>query len=206
MAPTRHTLQGLTLVAVSLPAIVTGVRAATSGLGANPIEALTHVTGEWALRWLLLALAITPARRWLGWAWAAPLRRTLGLAAFAYAALHLATWLVLDQFFDLDAIVEDVLERRYITAGFAAFACLVPLAVTSTRRWMRRLGRRWSALHRLAYVAAVMAVVHFLWLTKADLAPPLAHAALLAGLLAMRLRLPSSDRTRDRSSPVPPAP
>ena len=128
------------------------------------------------------------ARRWLGWSWAAPLRRTLGLAAFAYATLHFLTWLALDQFFDLEAIAEDVLDRRYITVGFAGFLCMLPLAVTSTRGWMKRLGRRWIALHRLAYVAAVCGIVHYLWLVKADLAPPLAHAAVLALLLGYRLR------------------
>ncbi|MBW2363328.1 MAG: sulfoxide reductase heme-binding subunit YedZ [Deltaproteobacteria bacterium] len=172
-------------------------RAAMLGLGANPIEYLTHRSGDWALRLLLLTLAVTPARQRLDWAWAAPLRRTFGLAAFAYAMLHFTTYFALDQFFDLAAIAEDVLERRHITAGFAAFLCILPLVITSTRGWIRRLGQRWIRLHRLAYLGAIFAVLHYLWLTKADLLAPLLHAALLAGLLATRLAWRS--RTRGES-------
>ncbi len=156
-------------------------------LGANPIESVTHVTGEWALRFLLLSLAVTPARRLLRWPWVAPLRRTLGLTAFAYACLHVATYVGLDHFFDWESIVEDVMERRYVTAGFAAFLCLVPLAVTSTDAMARRLRRRWIQLHRLVYLAALLAVLHFLWLVKADLLAPLLHATVLAALLGYRI-------------------
>ncbi|MGH0030073.1 MAG: protein-methionine-sulfoxide reductase heme-binding subunit MsrQ [Myxococcota bacterium] len=169
-----------------LPLLGLGVTAATGGLSANPIEDVTHVTGEFTLRWLLVCLAVTPLRRAFGWSWAAPLRRTFGLLAFFYGTLHLLTWLALDQFFDWAAMWEDVLERRYITVGFLGYLCLLPLAVTSTRGWKRRLGRRWVKLHRLAYVAAIAGVVHFLWLVKADLAAPLAHAAVLAALLGLR--------------------
>jgi sulfoxide reductase heme-binding subunit YedZ len=161
-------------------------------LGANPIEAITHETGEWALRWLLVCLAVTPARRFLGWTWAAPLRRTFGLIAFSYATAHLSTWVVLDWFFDLEAMLEDVVERRYIAAGMAAYLTLVPLAATSTRGMIRRLGRRWLTLHKLVYVAAVLAIVHFVWLVKADLLEPLLYAGVLAALLA--LRIPRSGR------------
>ena len=163
-------------------------------LGANPIEELTHVTGEWALRWLLVCLAVTPARRWLGWSWAAPLRRSFGLIAFGYASLHFSIWAWLDLGLDGAAMLEDVLERRYIAAGFTAFALLCPLAATSTRAMIRRLGRRWQKLHRLVYVAAIAAVVHFLWLVKADWLSPAIHAALLALLLAARLRAPAPRR------------
>jgi sulfoxide reductase heme-binding subunit YedZ len=156
------------------------------GLGAEPIETVTHLTGDWALRLLLLTLAVTPARVLLGWRRVAPFRRTLGLLAFGYASLHLAAWLVLDQFFDWQAIVEDVVERPYVTAGMTAFALLVPLAATSTRRAVRRLGRRWIRLHRLVYLAAVAAVVHHFWLVKADLRPPAVHATILAALLGWR--------------------
>jgi sulfoxide reductase heme-binding subunit YedZ len=156
-------------------------------LGANPIEEITHVTGEFTLRLLLLTLAVTPLRRLLGWSWAAPLRRTFGLLAFFYGTLHMLTWLVLDQFFDWELIVEDVLERRYITVGMLGFVCMVPLAFTSTRGWIKRLGRRWQSLHRLVYVAAIAGIVHYLWLVKADLAPPIAHAAVLAALLGYRI-------------------
>lgn len=169
-----------------LPLLGLGVGAATGGLGANPIEEITHVTGDFTLRWLLVTLAVTPARRILGWAWLAPLRRTFGLLAFFYATLHLTTYVALDQFFDWPLLVEDVLERRYITAGFFGFLCMLPLAITSTRGWMKRLGRRWVSLHRLVYVAAIAGIVHYLWLVKADYLPPLAHAGVLAVLLGYR--------------------
>ncbi|MCE2392087.1 MAG: sulfoxide reductase heme-binding subunit YedZ [Proteobacteria bacterium] len=175
------------LVAVfALPAAALGVRLIAGSLGANPIEELTHETGEWALRLMLASLAVTPARQWLGWSRLAPYRRTLGLLAFGYACAHMLVYFAVDLFFDWRAILEAIVERPYVTAGFTAFACLVPLAVTSTRRWMRRLGRRWNTLHRLVYVAAVAAAVHFLWLVKADLREPLVYAAILAALLAAR--------------------
>ncbi len=169
-----------------LPAAGLAWAALTDGLGANPIETLTHVTGEWALRLLLASLAITPLRRTFGWAALAPCRRTLGLLAFAYAAVHLSVYVGLDHFFAGLSIVEDVLERPYVTAGATAFLCLLPLAVTSTRGWQRRLGARWVRLHRLVYVAAGAAVVHHLWLVKADLRAPLLEAAVLAVLLGAR--------------------
>jgi sulfoxide reductase heme-binding subunit YedZ len=158
------------------------------GLGAEPIEVVTHTTGDWALRLLLLTLAVTPARVLLGWRRIAPYRRTLGLLAFTYACLHFATWLALDHFFDWAAIVEDVAERRYVTVGLAGLLCMAPLAATSTRGAIRRLGgRRWVRLHRLAYVAAICGVVHYWWLVKADLRGPMIHAAILAALLGWRV-------------------
>jgi sulfoxide reductase heme-binding subunit YedZ len=162
-------------------------RAAHDGLGANPIEAATHATGDWALRFLLASLAVTPVRRWLGWRDAIAYRRTLGLAAFAYAALHFAIWSVVDLGLDGAAIVEDIAERPFVTVGFAAFLLLAPLAATSTRAAMRRLGRNWVRLHRLVYVAAGLAVVHYLWLVKADLREPLLYAGVLGVLLAARV-------------------
>jgi len=166
---------------------VLAARALTGGLGANPIEEVQHTTGAWSLRLLLLTLAVTPARRLLGWRRIAPLRRTLGLMAFATVTLHALTYVGLDQVFDWGALLEDVRERRYVTAGFAGFLCLLPLAATSTARMMKRLGRRWTKLHRLAYVAAVCGVVHYLWLVKADLRAPLIYAGILALLLGYRL-------------------
>ena len=174
----------------SLPLLALAWRAAAGGLGANPIETVTHVTGAWSLRLLLLTLAVTPARRLLGLAWLAPLRRALGLAAFSSACLHLLAFVVLEHFFDWGALFEDVLERRYVTVGFAAFLCLVPLAVTSTRGWQRRLGRRWVVLHRAVYPAAALGIARHLWLVKADLREPLIHAGILALLLASRLWRP----------------
>jgi len=176
------------IVAALLPLAWLGLAALRGGLGANPIETVSHTTGEWSLRLLLLTLAVTPARRLLSLAWLAPLRRTLGLLTFLYATLHMLAYVGLDQLFEWNALVEDALERRYVTAGLAAWLCLLPLALTSTRASIRRLGRRWVTLHRLVYVAAVAAIVHYVWLVKADLAAPLAHAALLALLLGLRLR------------------
>jgi sulfoxide reductase heme-binding subunit YedZ len=183
----RATLQAAALTLGLAPLAWLVWRALADDLGANPIEEVTHATGETALRLLLLALAVTPARRWLGLRALAPLRRTFGLLAFFYACLHFLTWIGLDLFFDWQAIVEDVAERPYVTAGFFAFLCLIPLAVTSTRAMARRLGRHWKTLHRLAYVAGIAAVTHFLWLVKKDQREPLLYAAVLGVLLAARL-------------------
>ena len=160
----------------------------TGGLGANPVEAITHTTGEWTLRLLLVTLAITPLRLLTGWTWLTRLRRMLGLFAFFYLMLHFATYAVLDASLDLAYVVEDVADRLYITAGFAAFLMLVPLAVTSTNAMVRRLGPlHWRRLHRLVYAAGICGVAHYLWLVKADLREPLVYASILAVLLAARL-------------------
>ena len=170
------------------------VRAAlTGGLGANPVEEITFTTGDWALRFLLLTLAITPLRQLTGWNRLIQLRRMLGLYAFFYASLHLSTYLVFDQFFDWRAIVEDVLKRPYITLGVSCFLLLLPLAVTSTNGWIRRLGKRWRLLHRLVYPASLLAVTHYLWLVKADYREPLIYSGIALGLLGFRL-LPGSLR------------
>ena len=174
-------------VLVALPALGLAVRGALDDLGANPVEALTHTTGEWALRFLLISLAVTPLRRAFGWAHIAPLRRTFGLGAFGYALAHFGVFLSFDLAFEFRALAKEIAERPYIAVGATALLTLTPLALTSTRGWQRRLGRRWLTLHRAAYVAGVLAVVHFLWLVKADLRAPLIHAAILATLLGARL-------------------
>jgi sulfoxide reductase heme-binding subunit YedZ len=183
---TRHIAHGAVVVAGLLPLAALAAGAARGALGANPVETITHETGQWALRILLAALAVTPLRRATGWAVVAPWRRTLGLLAFLYAVLHFATFLVLDLGLALGSLVEEVAERPYVTLGFSALLLLTPLAITSTRGWQRRLGRRWVTLHRLVYAAAVLAVLHFVWLVKADLAEPLAYAGVLALLLGAR--------------------
>ncbi|HEU4324258.1 MAG TPA: protein-methionine-sulfoxide reductase heme-binding subunit MsrQ [Roseiflexaceae bacterium] len=159
----------------------------TGGLSANPIQDLTFRTGEAALVLLVLSLACTPVNRLLGWKPAQALRRPLGLYAFFYAALHLLVFVVLDYGLDWSLILATVAEKRYVIAGFAAFLLLLPLAVTSTKGWQRRLGKRWSLLHRLVYLAAPLAVLHFALLVKADLREPLLFGAALALLLATRL-------------------
>jgi len=155
-------------------------------LGANPIEEITHRTGTWGLRLLLLTLSITPARRLFNWIWATRLRRMLGLYAFFYICLHFLTWLVLDQFFDWGEIVKDIVKRPYITIGFAGFMLLIPLAVTSTNGMIRRLGQRWHQLHKLVYIIGVCGVFHYLWLVKADNLQPLIYAGILIVLLGIR--------------------
>ncbi len=157
-------------------------------LGANPIEKLTHVTGYWTLVFLLVTLTITPLKRLLGWLWLMRLRRMLGLFAFFYAVLHFSTYLVLDQFFDWDNIVKDIVKRPYITIGFIAFLALIPLALTSNDAMIRHIGgKRWKALHVMTYPCAIAGVMHFCWLVKKDLTNPLIFAVLLGLLLATRL-------------------
>jgi methionine sulfoxide reductase heme-binding subunit len=163
--------------------------ALTGGLGPEPFETLTHRTGYWGLVLLLASLAVTPLRRLTGWNGLAPLRRLVGLFAFFYLTLHFAVYLT-DQAFEWRHIAEDIAKHPYVMVGFAAYLMLVPLALTSTRAAIRRLGRRWQQLHRLVYLAATLGVVHFLWLVKADLREPLLFAAALAVLLLMRLRRP----------------
>lgn len=158
-------------------------------LGVEPVETITHETGEWALRFLMLTLMVTPLRRLLGWNGLAPFRRTLGLLCFFYASLHFTTYLTFDLGWKFTDLTHEIAERPYITVGFAAFVILAVLAATSTRGWIRRLGRNWQHLHRLVYLAAILAVVHFLWLVKADLREPLIYAAIAATLLALRLPL-----------------
>jgi sulfoxide reductase heme-binding subunit YedZ len=163
-------------------------RALTDQLGANPIEAATRFLGEWGLRFLLLSLAVTPLRQLLQWPTVMRFRRMIGLFGFAYVGLHLTSYVALDQFFDLAAIWADIVKRTYITLGMAAFLLLVPLAVTSTAGWVKRLGAlRWQRLHRLVYPAAVLAVAHYYMLVKADIREPLLYAAILAALLGWRV-------------------
>lgn len=171
------------------PAVWLTAQAMTVGLGTNPVERLTHVTGEWALRMLLIGLAITPLRRLTGWQAIGRLRRMIGLFAFFYASLHLLVYVVFDHFFDVAAIWLDVAKHPYILLGMLAYLLLLPLALTSTNGMMRRLGKRWKPLHRLVYLVAVLAVLHFFWLVKADLREPLWYAGILSCLLLMRLTL-----------------
>ena len=156
-------------------------------LGANPVETLSHRSGDWSLRFLLLTLAVTPVRRWTGWNRLQQFRRMLGLFAFFYVSLHFAVYLIFDQFFDWTAIVADVAKRPYVTVGFTAFLLLIPLAITSTHGMMRRLGHNWQRVHRLVYLIAVLGVLHYAWLVKADLSEPLLYGGTLVVLLGYRL-------------------
>jgi sulfoxide reductase heme-binding subunit YedZ len=171
-----------------LPAAYYGIGLGQDTLGANPNEAFTRGLGDWALRLLLITLAVTPLRRLTGWTWLMRLRRMLGLFAFFYVCLHLTAYLWLDQFFDWPAIGMDILKRPFITAGMLVFVMLVPLAATSTNAMIHRLGgKRWQRLHRLIYPAAMIAVVHFTWMVKADATEPAIYGIVLALLLGLRL-------------------
>jgi sulfoxide reductase heme-binding subunit YedZ len=156
-------------------------------LGANPIEELIHRFGKWGLNFLLITLTVTPVRHLSGLAWLMRFRRMLGLFAFFYLLMHFLTYAGLDQRFDIPVIVEDVIERPYITIGMTALLLLLPLALTSTNSMMRRLGRRWQKLHRMVYVIAILGVCHFYWQVKQDILEPLIYALILALLLCYRL-------------------
>lgn len=162
-------------------------RTGSDALGADPVAEIEHRLGIWALRFLLVALAVTPLRQITGQPVLIRFRRMLGLYAFAYATLHLTAYLVLDLRGYWLQIFEEIVKRPYITVGFAAWLLLVPLAVTSTTGWIRRLGKRWATLHKLVYAIAVLAVLHFWWLVKSDIREPALYAAILGLLLGWRL-------------------
>lgn len=171
-----------------LPLLFLVVRAGNGSLGANPIAELLNTTGLLALIFLIASLACTPLKLWLELTWPLRIRRLLGLLAFFYATVHLLVYVALDRFGELGTLLEDVWKRPFITVGFAAYVLLVPLAITSTRTMLRRLGfRRWQRLHQLSYLAAPLAAVHFLWRVKKDTTEPLLYGALLLLLLGARV-------------------
>jgi methionine sulfoxide reductase heme-binding subunit len=165
-----------------------GWRAWNSDLTANPIEFITHFTGDWTIRLLVATLAVTPLRKLLGLPDLIRFRRMIGLFAFFYACLHFTTYVWLDKFFDMHEILKDVAKRPYITAGFTAFVLMIPLAVTSTAGWIRRLGgKRWQRLHKLIYISGIAGVVHYYWLVKSDIRLPALYGALVGILLLYRI-------------------
>ena len=172
-------------------------------LGANPVEFIEHHSGSWSLRLLLTTLAMTPLRALTQWPEPLRIRRLLGLWAFFWICLHFSIYLSFDLEWSPAQLAEDLLKRRYITVGFLAWLLLLPLAITSTKAWQRRLQRRWLALHRLIYIAAPLACLHFVWLVKSDLREPLLYAGILSLLLGWRLRRRGILRAR---SPLPPSP
>lgn len=177
------------------PAAGTIFRFLTDQLGPNPIAEAMNELGLWTLITLLATLACTPLKILFGWKWPLTVRRMLGLIAFFYVSLHFLTYLVLDQFFDWSSIWRDIAKRKFITVGFAAFLLLIPLAVTSTNKMVKRLGfPRWKRLHRASYVAASLGVLHFIWRVKADLRTPLIYAGVLALLFAIRIYAWARDR------------
>jgi sulfoxide reductase heme-binding subunit YedZ len=181
------TLKTLLFALCLSPTALLGWQFYAGELGANPIEALTGGTGQWTLRLLLITLLMTPLKRITGWYWTVRVRRMLGLFAFFYACVHLMAYLWLDQFFDWHEIWLDILDRPFITVGMLAFVLLLPLAVTSNRFMVKKLGRNWKRLHRLAYFIPVLGVLHFWWLVKADIREPAIYALLLGALLVLRV-------------------
>lgn len=180
--PLAHLACALPMVVLVLElAGVAGLRA-----GPNPGLYIRDVLGEWGLRLLLLTLAVTPLRRLTGWNWLLQFRRLLGLWSFAYLALHFVTYFFLDRSLDLPVILEDITRRPYITIGLAGLLLMIPLAITSTAGWRRRLGPRWNQLHRLVYPVAILGCWHFYWLVKKDVREPLVYCAILAALLLAR--------------------
>ena len=158
------------------------------GLGANPVEVITHSTGDWTLILIMVTLSITPLRKLSKQYWLIGVRRMTGLFAFFYGCLHFTTYIWLDKFFDVHEMIKDVYKRPFITAGFTAFVLMIPLALTSTKGWIRRLGgKNWLRLHRLIYVTAIAGVVHYIWLVKADIREPLRYAFVLGVLLLYRI-------------------
>jgi sulfoxide reductase heme-binding subunit YedZ len=190
-------------LACLIPLALLGWKAYSGGLGANPIEVITHATGDWTLRFLLITLAITPIRKLTGRLWLIRYRRMFGLFAFFYGVLHFLTYIWLDKFFDLHEMLHDVAKRRFITVGFAGFILLIPLAITSTTGWIRRLGgKRWQALHRLIYFSAIAGVVHYWWLVKADIREPLKYGVILAVLLGYRIAVWANSKRAMNSQPL----
>src|SRR5580704_11358505 len=176
-------------------------------LGANPIEVITHSTGDWILIFLLVTLSITPLRKLTGQLWLIRYRRMFGLFAFFYAVLHFLTYIWLDKFFDWHEILADVSKRRFITVGFTGFALLIPLALTSTKGWIRRLGgKRWQALHRLIYISAIAGVVHYWWLVKADISKPEQYAFVLTLLLGYRVVVWGLRKNAEKKAAILPPP
>jgi sulfoxide reductase heme-binding subunit YedZ len=199
MKPVAHVLLLAPLAALGWAVIVDGGRS----LGANPVAEMIHTLGLWGLRFLLLTLAITPLRQLTGWPHWLRFRRMIGLYAFAYLVLHLLAYAVVDQSLDWTILFEDVVKRPWITIGFAGILLLIPLAVTSTQGWMRRLGRRWQRLHYAIYPATALGLWHFWWQVKRDVAQPLLYVAIFAGLMGWRwYRSRANAARRAAASPV----
>jgi sulfoxide reductase heme-binding subunit YedZ len=190
----------IVFLACLIPLARLGWKAYTHALGANPIEVITHSTGDWTLIFLLITLSVTPLRKLTYQPWLIRYRRMFGLFAFFYVVLHFLTYIWLDKFFDLHEMLADVAKRKFITVGFTGFVLLIPLAITSTAGWIRRLGgKRWQALHRMIYAAAAAGVIHYYWLVKADTRRPLEYAAILAVLLSYRIWTWAGARQRERN-------
>jgi sulfoxide reductase heme-binding subunit YedZ len=177
----------LVFLACLTPFVWLAIRTLTGRLGINPVEDLELTTGIWTLRFLIVTLAVTPVRRLSGWNRVIQYRRMFGLFTFFYVCVHFAIYIGVDQFFAFGFILKDVVKRPFITMGFTAFVLMIPLALTSTKGWIRRLGRRWQLLHRLIYISAVCAAVHYLWKVKVMIGSPVYYAIVIAALLGFRV-------------------
>ncbi|MGO9862573.1 MAG: sulfite oxidase heme-binding subunit YedZ [Terriglobales bacterium] len=196
----------LTKIALFLAALIPLARLVWKyfhdALGANPIELITHSTGDWTLILILTTLSITPLRRITRQYWLIGLRRMIGLFAFFYGTLHFLTYIWLDKFFDVHDMLHDVAKRRFITVGFSAFVLMIPLALTSTKGWIRRLGgKNWQRLHRLIYLTGILGVVHYIWLVKADLRKPIEYGIALSVLLLYRVGAWLSEKASKKPKP-----
>jgi sulfoxide reductase heme-binding subunit YedZ len=198
----------LTKLTIFLSALIPLARLAWKALhgslGANPIEVITHSTGDWTLIFVLATLSVTPLRRLTRQYWLIGIRRMVGLFAFFYGTLHFLTYIWLDKFFDLHEMIKDVAKRPFITIGFSAFVLMIPLAATSTSWSIRRLGgKNWQRLHRLIYCTAILGVAHYIWLVKADKRKPYEYAALLSILLLYRVAVWWSEKRKQRGLAAP---
>jgi sulfoxide reductase heme-binding subunit YedZ len=192
----RRLLTACVFLACLMPFILLLAKGAMGDLGPNPVSDITQDTGVWTFRFLLITLCVTPLRKLTSWSEVIKFRRMLGLFAFFYGFFHLMTYLLLDQSFSIPDIIQDVVKRPFITAGTAGFVLMIPLAITSTRKWISRLGgKRWQLLHRLVYVSSAAGAVHYLWLVKADITRPVRYSILLSVLLAYRLFLNLRNRS-----------
>ncbi len=203
----RFIWKPLVFVVCLIPAalVVTDALELTGGLGANPVEAILDRFGNWALRFIMIALAVTPLRRVSGWNWPSRFRRMLGLFTFFYALMHFLTWFILDRDRSMSEVVEDLAERPFITLGFIAVLLLTALAITSFSTLRRRMGKRWQTLHNAAYVIAILGVWHYWWQVKKDITEPLIYAAILSALLGIRIVWRLKKRTKRALTPVRPA-
>lgn len=205
-------MKALIFLAALMPLMLLIMDGLNGNLSANPVEVITHRTGDWVLNFLLITLAVTPLRKITGWHWLLRFRRMLGLYAFFYVLLHFTTYIWLDRFFVFDEIGKDIAKRPYITVGFICFLLLIPLAVTSTNAMVRRLGaKRWQRLHKMIYAIAIGGVLHYLWLVKSDIILPLAYGLVLVLLLVLRVPAVSKKLSMIRFgasslSPSPPIP
>jgi methionine sulfoxide reductase heme-binding subunit len=196
----NQVLKPIVFLACLLPLADLALRAVQGRMGANPIERITHQTGWWTLAFLVGSLSITPLRRLSKVLWLVQYRRMIGLFAFFYGTLHMLTYVWLDQFFDVHAMVHDIAKRPFITMGSLSYLSMIPLALTSTQWSIRKLGKNWVKLHRLAYLAAVAGVIHFLWLVKKDRSEPETFAVVLGLLFAIRIGYMIKERRAKESS------